>query len=62
MKVKDFTHKITIELLSKKCLKRPCYTPQIAYHNEKIKYVCGRWQLHGCPMKYIKEEEKERLK
>jgi len=57
MKIKDFTHKITVDLLSQDCLKRPCYTPQLSYHDDEVEHVCGRRILHGCPVKYIKEEE-----
>ena len=48
---------MVINWLSKNCLDRDCYIPQIASRNENIEYVCGRRQLRGCPKKYIAEEK-----
>ena len=61
MKVKDFKNNITvINLLSRICLNRECYVPQIIYHNNEIEYICGRRQLRGCPKKYIIEEKQSK--
>jgi len=56
MRIRDYINDITVvNLLSRKCLKRPCYIPRISSHNDNIQYVCGRRDLHGCPVKYIEE-------
>lgn len=57
MRIYDRKTNIAVELLSMACLKRPCYTPQLAMQQGNLHYVCGRRTLHGCPVMYLTEEK-----
>ncbi len=39
-------------LISEKCLKRPCYVPTLESKDTDIIYVCARKEFRDCPSKY----------
>ncbi len=53
MLIQDRKNNIMVNVMEKECLIRPCYTPQISFHNENIGYVCVRREIYGCPAMYI---------
>lgn len=60
MIIKDRKMNIDIEVISEKCITRSCYTPQLIFENQDLKYGCGRRNLHGCPQIYLNHKENKK--
>lgn len=56
MIIHDRKNNLFVKVLNHKCLQRPCYVPQLAFKNSDPIYVCGRRELHGCPVFFIEKE------
>ena len=60
MIIKDRKMNIEIDVLDEQCINKSCYTPQLIFKNQNLKYGCGRQILRGCPQIYLNHRENKK--